>query len=78
MDKVFPKPGTMPQAAMVIEADFVVSEIVGNSTNYTAGTTAAGGKKCTRQPGRDAVLRLLPIPGPGRRPEEQLGHPGRG
>ena len=32
VDKVFPKPGTMPQAAMVIEGDFVVSEIVGNSS----------------------------------------------
>ena len=45
VDKVFPKPGTMPQAAMVIEGDFVVSEIVGNSSGYTAGTTGAGGKK---------------------------------
>ena len=49
-DKVFPKAGSMPQAAMVIEGDFVVSEIVGNSANYSAGTVAAKGKKCTANP----------------------------
>ena len=76
VDKVFPKPGTMPQAAMVIEADFVVSEIVGNSPGYTAGTTGGRRQEVHRQPGRHAVLRLLPLPRPGGRPEEQLGHPG--
>ena len=65
VDKVFPKPGTMPQAAMVIEGDFVVSEIMGNSTNYVAGN------KCQRQglhgrPEQDPLLQLLPLPGPGR------------
>ena len=53
VDKVFPKLGTPPQAAMVVEGDFVVSEITGNSTTYqpvsspgasgcTASATAAG------------------------------------
>ncbi|HXY44884.1 MAG TPA: ABC transporter substrate-binding protein, partial [Acidimicrobiales bacterium] len=50
VDQVFPKPGTMPKAAMVIEADFVVSEIVGNSSNYTAGTV--GGAARLAQPTR--------------------------
>ena len=76
VDKVFPKPGTMPQAAMVMEADFVVSEIVGNSADYTAGTTGARRQEVHGEPGRHALLRLLPLPGAGRRPEEQLGDPG--
>ena len=64
VDKVFPKPGTMPQAAMVIEADFVVSEIVGNSSNYTAGTTGAGGKKCTANPAGTPCYDFFPFPAP--------------
>ena len=78
VDKVFPKPGTMPQAAMVIEGDFVVSEIVGNSPGYTAGMHRGRRQEVHRQPGRDAVLRLLPVPRPGCRPEEHIGHPGAG
>ena len=44
VDKVFPKAGTAPQAAMVIEADFVVSEITANSSTYTpvSSPTATG------------------------------------
>ncbi|MGO9964893.1 MAG: ABC transporter substrate-binding protein [Acidimicrobiales bacterium] len=63
-DKVFPKPGSMPQAAMVIEADFVVIEIVGNSANYTAGTTGAGGKKCTLSPAATPCYDFFPFPAP--------------
>ena len=64
VDKVFPKPGTMPQAAMVIEADFIVSEIVGNSSGYTAGTTGAGGKKCTASPAGTPCYDFFPFPAP--------------
>ena len=64
VDKVFPKPGTMPQAAMVIEADFVVNEIVGNSANYTAGTIGAGGKKCTANPADTPCYDFFPFPAP--------------
>ncbi len=63
-DKVFPKPGAMPQAAMVIEADFVVAEIAGNSANYTAGTTGAGGKKCTANPADTPCYDFFPFPAP--------------
>ena len=64
VDKVFPKPGTMPQAAMVIEADFIVSEIVGNSSGYTAGTAGAGGKKCTASPAGTPCYDFFPFPAP--------------
>lgn len=64
VDKVFPKVGTMPQAAMVIEADFVVSEITANSTNYTAGTKGAGGKKCTANPADTPCYNFFPFPAP--------------
>jgi spermidine/putrescine-binding protein len=65
VDKVFPKPGTtLPQAAMVIEADFVVNEIAGNSANYTAGTTGAGGKKCTANPADTPCYDFFPFPAP--------------
>jgi alpha-glucoside transport system substrate-binding protein len=47
VDKVFPKPGSQPGAAMVFEGDFVVSEITGNSSNYAPGTTGTGGAACT-------------------------------
>ena len=64
VDKVFPKPGTMPQAAMVIEADFIVSEIVGNSSAYTAGTTAAGGRRRTASPAGTPCYDFFPFPAP--------------
>ncbi len=63
-DKVFPKPGTMPQAAMVIEADFVVSEITSNEPSATAGTVAAGGKKCTANPADSPCYDFFPFPAP--------------
>ena len=52
VDKVFPKAGATPQAAMVFEADFVVSEITSNSAKYTAGTTGAGGAASPPTPAR--------------------------
>jgi len=64
VDQVFPKPGTMPKAAMVIEADFVVSEIVGNSSNYTAGTVGAGGKACTLNPADTPCYNFFAFPAP--------------
>ena len=63
-DKVFPKVGSTPQAAMVIEGDFVVSEIVGNSTNYTPGTVGAGGKACTANPAQTPCYDFFPFPAP--------------
>ena len=64
VDKVFPKAGSMPQAAMVIEADFVVSEIVGNSANYRPGRTGNGGKKCTANPAATPCYDFFPFPAP--------------
>ena len=64
VEKVFPKSGSMPQAAMVMEADFVVSEIVGNSANYEAGTKGAGGKKCTANPADTPCYDFFPFPAP--------------
>jgi ABC-type glycerol-3-phosphate transport system substrate-binding protein len=63
-DKVFPKPGARPQAAMVIEGDFVVSEIAGNSSNYTAGTTGAGGKACTADASQTPCYDFFNFPAP--------------
>ncbi|HZU71637.1 MAG TPA: ABC transporter substrate-binding protein [Acidimicrobiales bacterium] len=63
-DKVFPKPGASPAAAMVFEADFVVSEIVGNSTNYTAGTTGSGGATCTADPSKTPCYDFFAFPPP--------------
>jgi len=63
-DQVFPKSGAMPKAAMVIEADFVVSEITGNEPNATAGTKAAGGKACTTDPSKSPCYDFFPFPAP--------------
>jgi len=63
-DQVFPKPPATPKAAMVIEADFVVSEITGNSANYTAGTKGAGGKACTANPADTPCYDFFPFPAP--------------
>src|ERR1700730_7058185 len=52
VDKVFPKAGAQPQAAMVFEGDFVSLEITGNSTNYTPGTTGSGGGASTTDPAK--------------------------
>jgi alpha-glucoside transport system substrate-binding protein len=62
-DKVFPKTG-MPQAAMVVEADFVVSEITANEPNATAGTVGAGGKACTANPTQNPCYDFFPFPAP--------------
>ena len=64
VDQVFPKPGAMPKAAMVIEADFVVGEITGNSSNYQAGTSYPGGKKCTANPAQTPCYDFFPFPAP--------------
>lgn len=64
VDKVFPRAGTQPQAAMVIEADFVTTEILANSKKYYAGTTAKGGKKCTANPAQSPCYDLFAFPYP--------------
>lgn len=53
VDKVFPKAGVKPQAAMVFEGDFVVSEITANASTYTpvsspsqSGCTTDASKGC--------------------------------
>ena len=64
VDKVFPKPGSQPQAAMVFEGDFVVSEITGNSSNYAAGTTGTGGAACTTDASKTPCYDFFPFPAP--------------
>lgn len=64
VDKVFPKAGTLPQAAMVIEADFVVSEITANSANYHPGTTGKGGAKCTTDAAATPCYNFFAFPAP--------------
>jgi len=64
VDKVFPKAGSTPQAAMVVEADFVVSEITGNSANYNPGTTGKGGAKCTTDPSKTPCYDFFAFPAP--------------
>src|SRR4029077_4218773 len=50
IDKVFPKSGAQPKAAMVFEGDFVANEIKANSANYAPGTTGNGGAASTAEP----------------------------
>jgi alpha-glucoside transport system substrate-binding protein len=64
VDKVFPKPPAKPQAAMVFEGDFVVSEITGNSSNYAPGTTGSGGAACTADASKTACYDFFPFPAP--------------
>jgi ABC-type glycerol-3-phosphate transport system substrate-binding protein len=64
VDKVFPKPGATPKAAMVFEGDFVVSEITGNSSNYAPGTTGTGGAACTTDPSKTPCYDFFSFPGP--------------
>jgi ABC-type glycerol-3-phosphate transport system substrate-binding protein len=64
VDKVFPRAGSQPQAAMVIEADFVTTEIVANSKKYYAGTTGKGGAKCTANPAQTPCYDLFAFPVP--------------
>jgi ABC-type glycerol-3-phosphate transport system substrate-binding protein len=63
-DSVFPKAGAQPKAAMIIEADFVVSEIVSNSSNYAPGTKGTGGKTCTANPAGTPCYDFFPFPAP--------------
>jgi len=63
VDKVFPKTGS-PSAAMVAEADFVVSEITGNSPKYTGGTTGSGGATCTTDPTATPCYNFFSFPAP--------------
>jgi ABC-type glycerol-3-phosphate transport system substrate-binding protein len=63
-DKVFPKPPAMPKAAMVFEGDFVVSEITGNSANYAAGTTGAGGAACSVDTSKTPCYDFFAFPAP--------------
>jgi alpha-glucoside transport system substrate-binding protein len=62
VDKVFPKPPSQPTAAMVIEADFVTSQITTNSTNYTPGTTGAGGAACSADPAATPCYNFFAFP----------------
>jgi alpha-glucoside transport system substrate-binding protein len=64
VDKVFPKPGATPHAAMVFEGDFVISEITGNSSNYAPGTTGTGGAACTTDPSKTPCYNFFSFPGP--------------
>lgn len=64
VDKVFPKPGTQPSAAMVFEGDFVVSEITGNSSNYSAGDTPKSGGSCSTDPSKTPCYNFFAFPAP--------------
>jgi alpha-glucoside transport system substrate-binding protein len=63
-DKVFPKAGAQPQAAMVFEGDFVSLEITGNSKNYSPGTTGSGGASCTTDPSKTPCYNFFDFPAP--------------
>jgi alpha-glucoside transport system substrate-binding protein len=62
VNKVFPKPPAQPQAAMVFEADFVVSQITANSKTYTGGTTGANGAACTADPAMTPCYNFFAFP----------------
>ncbi len=64
VDKVFPKAGSQPQAAMVFEGDFVISEITGNSSNYNPGTMGTGGAACTTDASKTPCYNFFPFPAP--------------
>jgi hypothetical protein len=64
VDKVFPKAGAQPQAAMVFEGDFVSLEITGNSKNYAPGTTGSGGASCTADPSKTPCYNFFDFPAP--------------
>jgi alpha-glucoside transport system substrate-binding protein len=64
VDKVFPKAGAQPQAAMVFEGDFVSLEITGNSKNYSPGTTGSGGASCTTDPSKTPCYNFFDFPAP--------------
>jgi len=64
VDKVFPRAGTLPRAAMVFEGDFVVSEITLNSKKYHAGIVGKGGKACTADVRKSPCYDFVPFPAP--------------
>jgi multiple sugar transport system substrate-binding protein/alpha-glucoside transport system substrate-binding protein len=64
VNPVFPAAGSTPTAAMVIEADFVVSQIEANSSNYAPGTTGKGGAKCTANPSETPCYDFFAFPAP--------------
>ena len=64
VNNVFPAPKTLPQAAMVIEADFLVTQINSNSSNYTAGTKGTGGATCTADPSATPCYDFFAFPYP--------------
>jgi alpha-glucoside transport system substrate-binding protein len=64
VDKVFPKAGSQPVAAMVFEGDFVSLEITGNSKNYNPGTTGSGGATCTTDPSKTPCYNFFDFPAP--------------
>src|SRR6202165_687573 len=64
VDKVFPKAGSQPQAAMVFEGDFVATEITGNSKTYMPGTTGSGGASCTSDPSKTPCYNFFDFPAP--------------
>jgi hypothetical protein len=63
-DRVFPKAGSTPQAAMVFEGDFVAGEITANSANYSPGTTGTGGATCTTDPSKTPCYNFFDFPAP--------------
>jgi ABC-type glycerol-3-phosphate transport system substrate-binding protein len=78
VDKVFPKQGSQPKAAMVFEGDFVVSEITGNSSTYAPGTTGAGGAACTTDPKATPCYDFFPFPAPSADSANQAAVQGAG
>jgi ABC-type glycerol-3-phosphate transport system substrate-binding protein len=78
VDKVFPKPGSQPKAAMVFEGDFVVSEITGNSSNYAPGTTGTGGAACVPDPSKTPCYDFFSFPAPAADSANQTAVQGAG
>ena len=74
VDKVFPKAGAQPQAAMVFEGDFVATEITGNSKNYTPGT----GSSCTTDPSKTPCYNFFDFPAPSANSANQAAIQGAG
>jgi alpha-glucoside transport system substrate-binding protein len=64
VDRVFPKAGAQPQAAMVFEGDFVATNIRANSGNYSPGTTGTGGAACTTDPTKTPCYNFFDFPAP--------------
>jgi len=64
VNKVFPKPPSQPTAAMVIEADFVTSQITSNSTTYSPGNTGTGGAACSTDPAATPCYNFFAFPPP--------------